>query len=113
MNPDLVDEAKQEDESRAPDNKLVMEGPALRKLDEGTLVRDGRAYDVTAPADKRSEGTAYEWSPGDLRLPIEELRQRYDPVVWDGFKQFAENTKLQEEETLWEWLSRKKRKKKD
>lgn len=106
MNPDLVEEAQQEDAKRNPDDQLVMEGPALRKLDEGTLVRDGRAYDVTAPSDERQEAgaTAFQWHPDDLRMPVAELQTRYDEPVWEGFMMWARKTKVAAQETVWNWL---------
>lgn len=104
MNPDLVDEARQDDESRNPDDKLVMEGPALDKLNQGHLQRDGQSYNVTAPSDSGEPG-AFQWHPGDLRLSLEDLEKRYDPEVWAGFKAFAESTKISPRNTVWQWLS--------
>ena len=101
MNPDQVDEFKQMDQQRLPENKLVMEGPALTKLREGTLIRNGRAHSLL-PA--QGEG-AFAWSPDDLRIPLQDLQQRYDPFAWNVFKQYAQATLLEEGVTLWEWLS--------
>jgi SPP1 gp7 family putative phage head morphogenesis protein len=110
MNPDLLDEARAEDEHRAPDAKLVMEGPAARKLREGVLVRDGQVFDVTPPSERRREN-AYQWHPGDLHIPLAELRERYDAETWNTFEKFAKNTQLNrrdaETQSLWDWLNGK------
>lgn len=100
MNPDMVDEAKADDEKRAPENKLVMEGPALRKLREGTILRDGRAYDVLPPEGK----TAYRFHPENLTISLDELKARYDPEVWAAFETLAKSTQIEDGQTLWDWL---------
>lgn len=88
MNPDQVDEEKAADTQRAPDAKRVMEGPALRKLNEGQLVRDGRAYDVMPPRADNGE-PKFLMAPGDLTIPMKEIEKRYDPEVWKVFETFA------------------------
>lgn len=105
MNPDFVAEAKAEDANRSPENKLVMEGPALERLRNGQLVRDGRAYDVTAPSDTNKDG-AFQWSPGDLHLPLDELQQRYDPEVWRGFETAMKSAPFGPDGSVWDWLKR-------
>jgi SPP1 gp7 family putative phage head morphogenesis protein len=104
MNPDLVEDERQRDEGRSPEDRLVMEGPALEGLRQGTLNRDGRRYDVRPPRDKGTDGTPYEWHPDDLRIPLGELERRYDPEVWEGFTRFAKNTQLDRNTTLLDWL---------
>lgn len=105
MNPDLVDEARQQDEQRSPDDQLVMEGPSLRKLNEGTLIRDGRAYDVTSPAE--SDPNAFQWHPDNLRLPLAELKARYDPEVWAQFEAYAKSNLMEDGQSVWDWLSQR------
>lgn len=114
INPDQLEEIQSADAARNPDDKLVMEGAAKRKLNEGQLVRDGKAYNVAPPDDPKK----FQWHPEDLRVPLDKLEARYDPDVFNTFKQFAQNTELnrsnaetQSEEpfTLWDWLTRKKK----
>jgi SPP1 gp7 family putative phage head morphogenesis protein len=113
MNPDLVDMEREADEKRNPDDKLVLEGPALRKLREGTLIRDGQVFDVTPPSESNREGegtkNAYEWHPDNLALSAKELEERYEPEVWAVFRKFAEKESLRtaagDEVTVWEWLN--------
>lgn len=109
MNPDFVAEARAEDANRSPDDKLVMEGPALQRLRDGQLQRDGRTYDVTPPSDTNRE-TGFAWHPDDLRLPIDELRQRYDPEVFRVFETAMQAAPFDEELTVWQWLQRQARK---
>lgn len=104
MNPDLVDLERVRDEQRNPEDHLVIEGAELDQLRHGTIISDGQRVDVTPPSERRTEGAAFQWHPDDLRLPVEELEQRYDPPVWDAFKQFAQSSKLTKTQTLWQWL---------
>lgn len=104
MNPDLVDEARAADAHRAPENRLVMEGAAADQLRNGTLLRDGRRYDVTPPS-QSGRANAYSWSPRDLKLSLAELQQRYDAPTFDAFVAFARATMLENGLSLLEWLS--------
>jgi SPP1 gp7 family putative phage head morphogenesis protein len=110
MNPDLVDMERAADETRNPDDKLVLEGPALRKLREGTLIRDGQVFDVTPPSESNREGegtkNAYEWHPDNLALSAKELEERYEPEVWAVFRKFAEKEEIEPGLSVWAWLNR-------
>jgi SPP1 gp7 family putative phage head morphogenesis protein len=108
MNPDLVEEARQEDADRAPENRFVMEGAAADQLRNGTLIRDGRRYDVTSPKNGPDGDRAFQWHPDNLALPLEELRRRYDPEVFATFETFAKGTTLPTGQTAWQWLNNAK-----
>ncbi len=110
INPDLLDEARAGDAGRGPAGKLVLEGPALEQLRNGTLIREGEngqmgRYDVTPPKDRASVGTAFQWHPDDLRIPLGELKQRYDEETWGAFEANAKKTLVKPDTTLWNWLS--------
>jgi SPP1 gp7 family putative phage head morphogenesis protein len=107
MNEDLVDEMREGDEDRAPDDKLVVEGPALKRLRDGQLQRGGQTHDVTPPSEKLGADKAFQWNPGELRLGVEDLQERYDPEVWDAFRQWAVSEDVVEGQTVWEWLGGK------
>lgn len=120
INPDLLDEARAEDAGQAPGNRLVIEGPALDKLRQGVLVRDGRGgqsgvFDVTPPSERApQEGQpAFQWNPGDLRLPLADLRDRYQdqPEAWQAFEDQAKQNEIEPGLTVWDWLTRKKKQK--
>lgn len=102
MNSDQVDDAKADDDNRAPDDQLVMEGPALRKLREGTLIRNGQAFDVSSPAE--SDPNAFHWHPDDLTIPLDVLKDRFDPEVFAEFMAYAQRTQVAPGVTLAEWL---------
>ena len=102
MNPDLVEMTRVADEDRNPEDKLVVEGPALTQLRNGTLMRDGQRFDVTPPAN--SAGGGFTWHPDNLRIPLDQLQHRYEPEVFADFKKFSQRTKLTKKLSLWDWL---------
>jgi hypothetical protein len=104
MNPELVDEERQKDAAQSnPEDRNVLSGPVLTQLRNGTLMRDGRRYDVSPPDDP----SAFRWHPNDLRIPLGELKLRYDPPVWDAFEIWARKTLAFENTTVWNWLMSK------
>lgn len=104
MNPDQVDEVKSQDAKRAPDSKLLIEGPALKKLRDGHLFREGQTYDVSPSEDKG----AFNWDPNDLRIPLADLKPRYDAETWTAFESMAKGAKIEDEVSLWDYLGGKK-----
>jgi SPP1 gp7 family putative phage head morphogenesis protein len=106
MNVDMVAEAKAADKKRNPDDRLVFEGPMARKLNEGHLIRDGQAYDVSPP----TGADAYHFHPDDLRISLEDLRKRYEPEVFAEFEAWAKEEVIfreggeGREVTVWDWL---------
>jgi SPP1 gp7 family putative phage head morphogenesis protein len=115
MNPDLVEEQRNEDAKRNPEDRNVIEGPALKQLENGTLIRNGQRYDVTAPSDGPEGKDAFQWHPDDLRLSLDDLKARYDRETWEGFEVWARKTTAFVEQkgtketavTVWEWLGKK------
>jgi SPP1 gp7 family putative phage head morphogenesis protein len=103
INPDLLAEARAADDDRAPDERLVLEGPALDQLRNGTLLRGGRRYDVTPSRDRGTAGAAFQWHPDDLRLPLDQLKERYDPEVWSAFESWAKGQEAIPRQTVLEW----------
>ncbi len=109
MNPDMVDETKAADENRNPEDKLVIEGPELDQLRNGTLMSEGQRYDVTPPSDGPDGGSAFQWHPDNLRLPVKDLQARYDAPVWDEFQGWAEKNDLAKNVSVWDWLNQRQR----
>jgi SPP1 gp7 family putative phage head morphogenesis protein len=117
MNPDLVGEERALDAGRKPEDRLVLEGPALERLRAGQIVRgelkdrDGRsvgmgAHDVTPPADKAGDGRkAFAWHPGELKLSLADLKSRHDPAVWGDFEQWAKATPIEPGKSVFDWIS--------
>jgi SPP1 gp7 family putative phage head morphogenesis protein len=98
-------EIKAADAKRPTDEKLVVEGPLLSQINNGQLVRAGRSFDIRPPHQK-GEGSAFQWNWKDLRLPLDQLKARYDAPVWDQFEAWSKATPLQGEgsPTVWQWL---------
>jgi SPP1 gp7 family putative phage head morphogenesis protein len=99
------DDLAKADEKRAPDDKLVMEGPVEQALLNGTLVRPGRTFDVRSPREKEG-GSGFGWDPRTLKMPLDELKARYDAATWSEFEAWAKQTPLgPDQPTVWEWLA--------
>ena len=110
-----VNKIRDRDADGPPEARQIIEGAAKKKLDEnGSLFRsvDGapaRNYDVRAPIERATTAeerrAAFSWNPGDLRLPLDGLRARYDAPVWEAFENFARAQALDGKgTTVWEWL---------
>lgn len=99
------------DERRAPDNRDVLDDFSQLELTTSRrLVRNGVTFNMTAPSEQGKPG-AFAWHPGDLRIPVDELRARYigspgGQQTWDEFEAFAKRTGIPETKlTVWEWMS--------
>lgn len=83
-------------------------GPqATRKLeDEGMLdLGDGTPVNVTAPSETNKDD-AFQWNPRDLRLPVDELKDRYDAKTWGAFETWARRQQLDDVgNTVWDWMN--------
>lgn len=116
----LMEEEMQNVENGDAEYGRVLSDVELQNLEEsGRLgLPNGQVINVSSPTASGKEN-AFTWNPGDLRIPIEDLKDRYDPDVWDTFVDFAKKTKLAEDGTqeedgkgthsLWTWLSEKKK----
>lgn len=99
MNPDFVDDARADDASaetagEPPENSNVIEGPALEKLNQGTIFRDGKSFDVTPPSDLPGGEKAFGWNPADMNIPLDTILERYDPQTRADFTTWAKQTDL-------------------
>ncbi len=102
MDDDQVSDEKEKDEDKNPEDRNVIEGPALQKLRDGQLLRNGQAFDVSAPT---GDG-AFKFHPDNFTLPLDQLKSRYDPDVWAQFAANAKKATLPGGETLWDWLNK-------
>lgn len=96
-----------EDADRNPEDRRFMDGNALRKLEEeGALIRNSGAFNVTSGHAQGDKG-AFFWDPATLRIPVKELKARYDAATWAGFEKIARATPLQkgQDKTVWDWLN--------
>jgi hypothetical protein len=103
MNPDLVAEEKQKDEKRNPENQNVLEGATARLLRSGTILRDGRRYDVSNDGSPE-QPEPFKTNPDDLRIPVDALKEKYDEETWMDFVKWAKETEAMRGVSVWEWL---------
>lgn len=83
---DMIEE-RMRDQQRPPEKRLVLEGTALRQLDQGNLVRGlSETVNVRTPKER---GGNYQWSARDAGLPYEEIKTRWDSVVASAFETWA------------------------
>jgi SPP1 gp7 family putative phage head morphogenesis protein len=81
-----------------------------RRLENQGVLDDGAGHniDVTSPSASGKEG-AFQWNPGDLRIPLDQLKDRFDSEVWDSFQKWAEKETLDASgTTVMDWLKGKK-----
>lgn len=98
-----ADEERGRDAKRLPENRRVLEGPALRQLDTGSLNRGPSVnVDVRTP---RERGGAYEWSARDSHLPLAEIKKRWEPGVAEAFEEWAEAQNIGGGGSLLHWLT--------
>lgn len=106
---DEVDEIRRAQASRPLEERDVLEGAALAKVEnERSLVLGpNRIFDLRTQRE-RGNPDGYEFNPGDLRIPLATLRSRYDDTVWGKFETWARATGTPETgATVWEWLGGK------
>ena len=79
----------------------------LRNLErsERLALPNGQVINVGA---RQGDG-AFHWHPRDLRIPLDELRDKYAPEVFAAFEREMKSARIEETgETVWEWLNRAK-----
>jgi SPP1 gp7 family putative phage head morphogenesis protein len=111
---DVAEIRSEESSAQNPESRRVMEGAALRKLNEGHLISaTGQAVNV---APREGEG-AFKSSPGELRIPLDQLQGRYDADIWGEFEAWAKKQEIGDQPsavshqtaesgpvTVWDWL---------
>lgn len=118
-----MEDAKAADTGKPPEQRDVIEGAALRKLEEnGTLFRslDGapaKGYDVRSPVARATTAedrrAAYQWKPGTMTMSAEQLKSRYSDEngkpteAWTAFEKFAKKQELGDGRTVLEWMEGK------
>lgn len=88
-----------------PEQRDFFDGARAAALESGRLTRGPDAdFDVRTSRERGNEN-GFEWRPGEMRLPVEELRKRYDPEVWAEFETWARGQQLEDKgTTVWDWL---------
>jgi SPP1 gp7 family putative phage head morphogenesis protein len=84
-------------------------GRALSEQETKDLEQNGRILDkqagrVVSVLPSQDPG-AFRWNPGDLRIPISDLREQYDPLTFSIFEAEMKSTALDGGKTVWDWLN--------
>lgn len=85
-------------------------GRAISEQETKELEQNGR---ITDPASGRTISVlpskkpgAFRWNPGDLRIPLTNLRDLYDPLTFSIFEADMKSVVIPElGKTAWEWLN--------
>lgn len=111
--PSERNEIAAEDAQRPLEERRVIEGPRLAKLEkEGRLI-----HFIKGPDGKPIKPPLHEWnvrnpdaigSPQSLRIDPAQLKGRYDAETWAEFETSANRNRLDDGRTVWEWLHGKK-----
>jgi SPP1 gp7 family putative phage head morphogenesis protein len=109
MQPD-VNDIKAAEADKAPELRDVLDGPARKRLEVDGLINRGpsKQYNVQSAAE-RKDPNGFHWSPGELRLDLAMLKDRYahDPEMFAQFEAWAKKKTLpQLNQTVWQWLNR-------
>jgi SPP1 gp7 family putative phage head morphogenesis protein len=102
-----VDEIREAEKDRPLEERRVLEGAALESVEQrGSLVAGpNKVFDLRTPSEKGQPG-GFEWSPGDLTLTPDQLRDRYSPEVWTKFETWAKAARISKNLTVWQWMNR-------
>lgn len=100
-----VEEIQAADKSLPPEQRSILSADQRTRMNrDGTLLTGpNERVDVRSPREKR-DGDGYAWTPGDLRLPLSTLKERYSPEVFAAFEDYARTTKLDDGRSIYGWL---------
>lgn len=86
-----------------PENQNVVTGPRLVRLEQGHLeLGPSSSINIAPPTGPG----AFVSTPGDMRIPLDELKARYDAPIWNQFEAYAKRTEIPElKKSVWAWLS--------
>ncbi|MES2596418.1 MAG: phage minor head protein [Verrucomicrobiota bacterium] len=108
--PDERDDIEAEDATLPPEEKRIIDGARLAKLEnEGRLIRA-----VKGPDGKPIASPLHEWNvsnpsmvgaPSSLRINPDELKARYDADTWNEFEGRAKKNQLDDGRTVWDWMN--------
>ena len=91
--------------ARTAEKRLVLEGPALKKLEQGYLHRGpAEGVDVRTPKER---GGNYQWSALETTLPYEEIKTRWTPEVAALFENWAAKIVVNSVHSLFDWITKK------
>lgn len=101
--------AKEKDKPADSKTVLAPGDPKLTELEQsGHLIQPQGRGKLDVRTTKEKTGKGFEWRPGDLALPLADIKARYEPSVWNHFQEkmkAATVTGLDEYATVWDWLT--------
>jgi len=91
----------------SPADGRTLSPAQMRELERSNRLAlpDGQVISVAPP---QGEG-AFAWHPGDLRIPLDDLRSHYDDEVWRRFEADMRSVYVEMPDgkmSVWDWLSR-------
>lgn len=107
--PDEVDEIREAEKLLPLEERSIMDGARLAKLEEGRLIRlvkDENGRPLKSPLHEWNvKNVEQVGAPQSLRIDPEQLKSRYDAETWSEFEEGARRNKLTDGRTVWEWLN--------
>ncbi len=103
---DEVDEIRAAEQDKPSEERAVIEGSLLKNLEElGQLNRGmSKMFDVRSSVEK-GDDSGFSWEPGSLKLPLEEIKARYDEATWSAWETWARAQHIESlGQTVWEWM---------
>ncbi|MES2707137.1 MAG: phage minor head protein [Verrucomicrobiota bacterium] len=106
---DEADEMRGEDAGKPPEEQRVLPEFLLERAETlGEIhVGNGQVISVQTDREKTGEPGALEWRPGDIGMPLDKIRARYDDTTWTAWQGWAEKARLPDGRTLWAALNTK------
>lgn len=109
-----VEEIRAREAGWPPEKRHILEGARLRifRDQRQLLLGPNNLVDVRSPAARavsdEEKRLAWTWRPGDLRVPVWRLQERYakHPDVWRAFRNFAERAEVDFADgrrSVWAW----------
>ncbi|MDF3129268.1 phage minor head protein [Kiritimatiellaeota bacterium B1221] len=107
---DYLEELERDQDRDPADRKILPDVLRDRMRDTGQLQRGTQTLDVRSPKQKleakgEDPGKAFGWNPADLRIPIEDIKGRYDAKTFTTFENWARAEKIDDGRTVWAWLN--------
>jgi SPP1 gp7 family putative phage head morphogenesis protein len=99
-----VAEMREQDKDKNPEQRRVLDGAVLRKAEEGVVMNaDGQSISVMP----KTGAGAFQWTPGVLRVPVEQLKNRFDTESFSAFKEMMQRCAIEERPgvSVWDWLN--------
>jgi SPP1 gp7 family putative phage head morphogenesis protein len=103
--PEEVEDIRRQESTAAPFRRKILEGTRLKLARQGRLdLGPNQGVDIRSDR-TRGKDNPFVFDPGSLRIPVAQLRDRYDPETWSQFEAYARSASLPDGRNLWTWLN--------